>query len=995
LKKIVCILGLLLPVMLFPQKVIKIKNNFVLIDTDQNIGQIGDIVPLYRNESGTEKKVGRVEIVEFKNKMCACNVVSGTIILGDYCQTQLENTDVMGDKAMMTMQAKGQMAAINKQLASSTIKNVLSEDLIQEIPDANVAESVGRLPGISVIRSAGEGQKVAIRGMEPKYNVIMVNGVRMQSSDPEDRSFDLNLIVPNTLSGIEVKKVLTADMGADAVGGTVNLMISKAKPGFHSNFSLQGGYGSLTDTYGNYKMDGSLSNRFFENKLGVQATGFYQSYDRSSDDLYASFGWHGPENDPDNYWLEDTEIRDNVTDRKRFGGSLVLDYQLSNGTLMYSSLASRLSNQSITQQNDFLAFYRDWSGYARDSESKTTVFNNALQGEFDFDIIKMDFTVAHALTQMRLPGEITMRMGLNPWVDSPGWFNPDNTTKGDEIHMTPVNFINTVEATSQRAIRNLITLTRDNDVSAVSGALNFEAPFNFGDYFAGNVKVGGKYAQNTRKNDETLYIMNTATGIDVLAIIDSVKSLWESYFGYELTDPDGVGLTYYPNFYAQLFEYPDYDVGDFLSGIDVKDNIFTNLIDISKMHDFEEFAQNTNITYDPGIAGEGTITNTMYQKSPRESFQNDYNYSRSFMAFYLMPTLNIGKYVTFIPGIRYEKYDYDYTAYNIIVEDRANYPGDQSYYTYNQVAWDSTEAETWFPQIQLKIKPLDWLYIRLASTKSIIYPDYRAVSPYLYADNFSAPVLELGNPYLKPAITQNYDVNVSVYNNHIGLFSAGYFYKKIDDLIVPITYYTKDRSVINNRYPLSESVLTDIDTWTNLEDPSYVDGFELDWQTHFWYLPSPLNGLVFSINYTKMYSESYYNFIRAKRTGNPPFYMYEYIDTTRTGRLVDQADDILNFMIGYDIGGFSARLSYLYQNDVLEYAHNRYAAYDEHTKPYSRWDFTAYQKLPWLEGLQVFLNINNITNEADLRYRNRDIKKYLSHAEYYGTTADFGIRYKF
>jgi len=919
--------------------------------------------------------------------------ISGENIVRNY---QLEFETIEGQSVEVTAQAEGQMAAINQQLSSNTISNVVSAARIQDIPDANAAESVGRLPGISIKRSGGEGQKVTIRGLSPKYNVMAVNGVRMQSSDPEDRSVDLNMIAPNALSGIEVKKALTADMDADAVGGTVDLKISKAQDGFHKSFSIVNGYAGLAneDRFGNFKVSGSLSNRFFEDRFGAQATGFYQSYDRSSDDYYATFGWHGSEDDPENYWLETTEIRDNITDRKRYGASLVLDYQLPIGFFMYTGFASGLDNHSITQQNEFGAELRTWSGFARDGKSKTTVFNNALQGEFDFDILKMDFSVSHALTQMRLPGEITMTMGpYNGGTLLPGWNNPDSTTRGDEVHMTPVDFINTVETSTTRQIKWLRTLERENDVSALSGVLNFELPFNFGDYFAGNLMFGGKFVKNERENDETRYSIDAATGINVAAIGDSVRDRWEDYFGYELTDPDGVGFEDdTPGIPAQFFMDPGYDVGNFLSGINVRDNIFTNLIDISRMHDIEEFSRMWDIAYNTGT---GLVTNPMYQQDPLQSFQNDYNYTRNFMAFYLMTTLNIGKYVTFIPGIRYEKYDYDYTAYNVVVRDRANYPGDQSYYTINQVNWDSTKADNWFPQIQLKIKPVDWFDIRLASTKSIIYPDYRSVSPYLYIDNFSTPILDLGNPYLKPAITQNYDVYTSVYNNYIGLFTAGYFYKEIDDLIVPISYFTKDPSVINNRYPLAQSVLTDIDTWTNLEDPSNVKGFELDWQTNFWYLPSTFKGLIFNINYTKITSESYYNYIRTKRTGNPPFFRYEYSDTTRTGRLVDQPDDILNLTLGYDIGGFSARLSYLYQDDVLEQADNRYAALDEHTQPYSRWDFTAYQKLPWAVGLQLFLNINNITNEADLRYRNRNVPEYLSRAEYYGTTAELGIRYNF
>ena len=56
---------------------------------------------------------------------------------------------------------------------------------------------------------------------------------------------------------------------------------------------------------------------------------------------------------------------------------------------------------------------------------------------------------------------------------------------------------------------------------------------------------------------------------------------------------------------------------------------------------------------------------------------------------------------------------------------------------------DSTKGDNWFPQMQMRIKPTEWLDVRLASTKSIIYPDYRAVSPYLFADTYAYPVFTL------------------------------------------------------------------------------------------------------------------------------------------------------------------------------------------------------------------------------------------------------------
>jgi len=109
--------------------------------------------------------------------------------------------------------------------------------------------------------------------------------------------------------------------------------------------------------------------------------------------------------------------------------------------------------------------------------------------------------------------------------------------------------------------------------------------------------------------------------------------------------------------------------------------------------------------------------------------------------------------------------------------------------------------------------------------------------------------------------------------------------------------------------------------------------------------------------------------------------------------LLDQPNKILNLTIGYDIGDFSARLSYQYTDNVLKYSDPAQQELDKYTAPYSRWDFTAFQKLPWLEGLQVYLNINNITDTPDRQYSS--VLEKLADVQYYGRTADLGIRYSF
>ena len=118
------------------------------------------------------------------------------------------------------------------------------------MPDANAAESVGRLPGISILREGGEGNKVVIRGLSPKYNKIMIDGIEVASTDEGDRSTNISMISPYSLEGIEVMKAATADQDADYIGGAVNFKIRTAETGgFKYDLIAQDTYNHLRYLY--------------------------------------------------------------------------------------------------------------------------------------------------------------------------------------------------------------------------------------------------------------------------------------------------------------------------------------------------------------------------------------------------------------------------------------------------------------------------------------------------------------------------------------------------------------------------------------------------------------------------------------------------------------------------------------------------------------------------------------------------------------------------
>ena len=204
---------------------------------------------------------------------------------------KLQPTAVEGQEVVVTAQAQGQLAAINQQLTSDKIANIVSEARIQELPDFNAAQAISRLPGVSTLESSGEANKVVIRGLAPQFNTVSVEGINLASTGStqmgvsalgnvpgpgiisNDRSVDLTMVSPYMIKSISVYKSLTPDMMANSIGGTVNMELREAPSELHYNLFWQSGYTAKTKSYGNYRAVGSVSRRFFQDKLGIYLLG--------------------------------------------------------------------------------------------------------------------------------------------------------------------------------------------------------------------------------------------------------------------------------------------------------------------------------------------------------------------------------------------------------------------------------------------------------------------------------------------------------------------------------------------------------------------------------------------------------------------------------------------------------------------------------------------------------------------------------------------------
>lgn len=908
-------------------------------------------------EDGTHILV--VSYLGFQSKEVEIEVVNGEAIK---IEISLDWLGVEGEEITITAQARGQVAAINQQIQSNTISNIVSKDRIQELPDVNAAESIGRLPGVSIQRSNGEANKVVVRGLSPKYNTVTINGMRVPSTDVNDRSVDLSLISSGMLDGIEVTKALTPDKDADALGGSIDLKLRNApEGGWAGSADVLGGYTRLQDSYSNYKVTGSVSNRFLEDKFGIILNFNTDNYDRSADLLNASYG-EVPGLGPDDEKLiypTSLNLTENDLIRTRLGGSVILDYRFPKGKIVYNGIYNSLRNDGFNRINS-MNYVGDTQTYTlTEGYNDTEIFAHGMNLEQDFGWLSYDLGVS-----------LTSSVSESPEDYSWEFFQEDASIQVassdlDTLQVTELQnlFNNNLDQTFFFRLNETSRKTEENEFSTQA---NIKVPVDLGSKISGYFKTGFKYRLLTRSNDQ-----NTLTTGN------------SPYYGGGQEFREAVA--------EQLTEF----------GLDPNNRI--------PMEPFlSDYTRNNFIRgdYDLGFTPDPTlmkllntvaIENGFTSWSRQGSHGNDYEGEESFTSFYAMTELEIGKYFMIMPGFRYEIEHTDYSAkFSTALEPAQGIPlSAVSFVDTTTVRQD----QFFLPMVHAQIKPTDWINLRVAYTKSISRPDFRQFAPITYFNEISQ-FANAPNKDLKTSVSTNLDASLSIYRNKLGFFTASVFRKEIENLVSSIQFRKVPGQTILPDLEIIQAGSNAITVYTfiNNPTPATVEGIELDWQTSFWYLPSVFKGLVLNVNYTHLKSRVEIPAFRVERVPNgnprPPFFDNVLVDTVTVSQLPDQPNDILNLTLGYDFKGFSTRFSLFYQvGSVIGRGSRTFLDFDDtFVDDFLRLDITMKQKLP--QNIEVYANFNNINNEGDLRYQSPRFQ-YPTNEQLYGFTMDVGFRYKF
>ncbi|MEO6715693.1 MAG: TonB-dependent receptor [Novosphingobium sp.] len=169
-----------------------------------------------------------------------------------------------------------------KRESVSAVDAIVAED-IAKFPDQNLAESLQRIPGISIQRDGGEGRSVNVRGLGPRFTRVRVNGMETIATSADgasasrERGFDFNVFASELFSSLVVHKTSEPSLDEGSLGAVIDLNTGNplnGKTGITVVGSVQGSYNTLSKSW-DPRLAGLLGWKSPDGTLGISISGAY------------------------------------------------------------------------------------------------------------------------------------------------------------------------------------------------------------------------------------------------------------------------------------------------------------------------------------------------------------------------------------------------------------------------------------------------------------------------------------------------------------------------------------------------------------------------------------------------------------------------------------------------------------------------------------------------------------------------------------------------
>ncbi len=792
-----------------------------------------------------------------------------------------------GEEAVQEIVVTGFRSSLQKALnikktEAGAVDAILAEDMA-DFPDLNLAESIQRLPGVTIEREAGQGRSISVRGLGADFTRVRINGIEAQAAagGNRGRGFDFSVFASELFNSITVRKTQSAEIEEGSLGATVDLQTGRPldfKAGFDSAVSAQASYNDLSKqvlpriatlfswsnedrTWG-----GLISVAYSERKPTSESFNTTRWQSGNAAQSYGAnqnFGGCTACTTPESrasllnaFYPRIPRYTYGQFDEDRLGLTASLQWKPTDTTeVVIDALHSRFNQEFESPNVGVISFSRGTATGVRETivrDFEVNDRNMLVYGVFDnvdvrsengFDRNETEFTqvslnAKHAFTdrfrgqlkigrsrsQARTPTSISYQFDANNVNGYTYDFRDNDRTPlikyGFDV-ADPANYTLTEFRSSESGA--------DYVLDAIAGALAYDLDDRL------TVKIGGErrnydFSTFGRNRNRVLSPPEQIRGVDGLGKVESIDG--------GLKIPAGSDLNYYTP-----------DIGKLTDALGL----------------FENYPINPNLSSDREVTEKDT---GLYA-------QLDFT----------MPFMGMTARGNF--GFRYARTE---TASSGFLN--------ASYVTANNA------YEDYLPSANLALDVTDTLVVRFGTAKVMARPPLGNLTPG-GSLNTSGQTINYGNPLLNPFRAKNVDLSAEWYFAPEALLAVAGFYKKIDSFI------STDISVVPWReLGLPDSLLVgtpsspdqDFQVTRNVNGTGgTLKGIEVQYQQPFSFLPAPFDDFGFLGNYTYVQSRVNYGTPQA-----PTF-----------NRLTGQSSNIFNTTLYYEGKGFSARVSAAYRDRYL------------------------------------------------------------------------------
>ncbi len=686
----------------------------------------------------------------------------------------------------------GQRRALSSQKNAMGIVNVVSADQVGKFPDSNIGDALKRISGINVQYDQGEARFGQVRGTSADLSSVTINGNRIPSAEGDTRNVQLDLIPADMVQTIEVNKVVTADMDADAIGGSINLVTKNTPNKRMFNATAGSGYNAVSKK-AQLNLGLTYGDRFFNDKLGLMFSGSYQNAPGGSDN--AEFEY---DVDDGSVVMKEAQMRQYYVTRERQSYSLALDYEFNpDHKISFKGIYNRRNDW----ENRYRVVYKDLD------ESDPSEQSIELQTKGGADDTRNARLERQQTMDFTLDGE--HNLGGRLLMDWAASFSRASEDRPNERYFglkmdnnTGENLINTFHGIGGRAPYSTIAipgldnegweldeLTNSNQSiyeNEWKFRLNFELPLMKGLY-GNTLRFGGKYTNKEKDRETTMY----------------------KYDGEDVNDNP---------IFNDGGAWREHGSSQIRKGFMVGDNYPEGTHFVSKKY-------------------LGSINfNSMQGEPDYEEMSGNYHAKEEITSAYLRFDQKLGRKLDLMLGLRMEHTALNYRGLNWVVDEDENESLESTGNRKNSYT-------NWLPSVLLKYDVNDDLKLRASFTETLSRPKYSALIPsvnYNRADEEAT----IGNPNLKPTTSYNFDLSAEYYFKSVGLVSVGLFYKSINNVIVDEVWKGMD-----SQLPITGTYDYEISKPINAYDADLF-GVEVAYQRDFGFITPALKCLGFYGNYT-------------------------------------------------------------------------------------------------------------------------------------------------